>query len=185
MWFLSFVLAWTLSHNTCSCLGEDHTCSLQQAQSHHLHTRQIQSCTLFFFSARADRILPLFTNFIIYHLAPQGFRWKATKLQISLRKLLNLVHQKPAATNLAKLTTNDPSKNINLQSTYDVDGLIVKLGSCSSLLQSLNSTLKVLIQKQKEQSWCYNLSVPPTTTRNFSKPTISASSGQNELGEKF
>ena len=30
---------------------------------------------------------------------------------------------------------------------------IVKLGSCSSLLKSLNSTLKVSIQNQKEQSW--------------------------------
>ena len=30
---------------------------------------------------------------------------------------------------------------------------IVKLGSCSSLLKTLNSTLKVSIQKQKEQSW--------------------------------
>ena len=29
---------------------------------------------------------------------------------------------------------------------------IVKLGSCSSLLKFLNSTLKVSIQKQKEQS---------------------------------
>ena len=29
---------------------------------------------------------------------------------------------------------------------------IVKLGSCSSLLKCLNSTLKVSIQKQKEQS---------------------------------
>ena len=35
---------------------------------------------------------------------------------------------------------------------------IVKLGSCSSLLKSLNSTLQVSIQKQKEQSWRYHLS---------------------------
>ena len=34
--------------------------------------------------------------------------------------------------------------------------IIVKLGSCSSLLKFLYSTLKVSIQKQKEQSWCYN-----------------------------
>ena len=46
---------------------------------------------------------------------------------------------------------------------------IVKLGSCSSLLKSLNSTLKVSIQKQKEQSWCNNHSVPthPPPTHNF------------------
>ena len=37
------------------------------------------------------------------------------------------------------------------------------------LSKSLNSTLKVSIQKQKEQSWRYNLSSPthPPTTRNF------------------
>ena len=34
--------------------------------------------------------------------------------------------------------------------------IFVKLGSCSTLLKSLNSTLKVSIQKQKEQSWRYN-----------------------------
>ena len=44
--------------------------------------------------------------------------------------------------------------------------IIVKLGSCSSLLKFLNSTLKVSIQKEKEQSWRYNLSAP-TTTHNF------------------
>ena len=41
---------------------------------------------------------------------------------------------------------------------------IVKHGSCSSLLKFLNSTLKISIQKQKEQSWHYNLSAPTTTT---------------------
>ena len=49
--------------------------------------------------------------------------------------------------------------------------LIVKLGSCSFLLKSLNSTLKVSIQKQKEQSWRYNHSSttthPPPPTHNF------------------
>ena len=50
--------------------------------------------------------------------------------------------------------------------------LIVKLGSCSSLLKSLNSTLKVSIQKQEEQSWRYNHSSPtthPPPTHNFLK----------------
>ena len=37
---------------------------------------------------------------------------------------------------------------------------IVKLGSCSSLLKALNSTLKNSIQKQKEQSWRYNPNAP-------------------------
>ena len=44
---------------------------------------------------------------------------------------------------------------------------IVKLGSCSSPLKFLNSTLKDSIQKQKEQSWCYNLSAPPPPTTTF------------------
>ena len=49
--------------------------------------------------------------------------------------------------------------------------LIVKLGSCSFLLKSLNSTLKVSIQKQKEQSWRYNHSSPThhPPTHNFLK----------------
>ena len=49
--------------------------------------------------------------------------------------------------------------------------LIVKHGSCSSLLKSLNSTPKVSIQKLKEQRWRYNHSSPTTTTH----PIISAS----------
>ena len=44
---------------------------------------------------------------------------------------------------------------------------VVKVGSCSSLLQSLNSTLKVSIRWEKEQFWHYNLNAPPTW--NFSK----------------
>ena len=40
--------------------------------------------------------------------------------------------------------------------------IIVKLGSCSSLLKSLSSTLKVSIQKQNEQCWHYNLRASPT-----------------------
>ena len=41
--------------------------------------------------------------------------------------------------------------------------IIVKLGSCSSLLKSLISTLKVSIQKQKEQSWHSTAHPPPIT----------------------
>ena len=44
---------------------------------------------------------------------------------------------------------------------------IVKLGSCSSLLKSLNSTLKVSIQSEKEQSWRYNLTAPTTHPKLF------------------
>ena len=49
---------------------------------------------------------------------------------------------------------------------------IVELGSCSSLLKSRNSALKVSIQIWKEQSWRYNHSAPPPppTTNNFKKP---------------
>ena len=40
--------------------------------------------------------------------------------------------------------------------------IIVKLRSCSSLLKSLSSTLKVSIQKQNEQCWHYNHRASPT-----------------------
>ena len=65
------------------------------------------------------------------------------------------------------------TKNINLQClskfcNYQADMqfkskskyYIVKLGSCSSLLKTLNSTLNNSIQKQKEQSWRYNPNAP-------------------------
>ena len=48
---------------------------------------------------------------------------------------------------------------------------IEPIGSCSSLIKSLKSTLKVSIQKQKEQSWRYNHGSttihPPPPTHNF------------------
>ena len=43
-------------------------------------------------------------------------------------------------------------------------GIFVKFGSCSHLLKFLNSMIKVSMQKQKEQSWRYNLNAPPNTT---------------------
>ena len=63
-------------------------------------------------------------------IKPTSAKYKTPKNNVNqitdfLKKLLNLVHQKPAATNLAKLTSNDPSDYINLQSTYDVDCLIL------------------------------------------------------------
>ena len=56
---------------------------------------------------------------------------------------------------------------------------IIKLGSCSSLLKCRNSTLKVWIQRQKEQSLHYNPNEPPPPPITFKAGRFSLSSIPN------
>ena len=80
------------------------------------------------------------------------------------------------------LTIGDPVKTLSIRARLwsssrlswflSQNFFFVELGSCSSLLKSRNSALKVSIQIWKEQSWRYNHSAPPPppTTNNFKKP---------------
>ena len=81
---------------------------------------------------------------------------------------------------------------INLKSILDLkliilidDLIIVKPGSCSSLLKALNSTLKESTKK-KEQSWHYNPKAPTTQP----PPTLKAAgmmifSSQTKPNERY
>ena len=74
--------------------------------------------------------------------------------------------------NIAELVFIICNKNQQMNILWYTIRIIVKLSSCSSLLKPLNSTLKVSIQNQKEQSWHYNHNSPTTHTLSFSSQTI-------------